>query len=33
MDMRLGYFGLGLYDQMKISEIDKLLKIIDQIEE
>ena len=32
MDMRLGYFGLGLYDQMKIPEIDKLLKIVDQIE-
>ena len=29
LDMRLGYFGLRLYDQMKISEIEKLLKIID----
>ena len=33
MDMRLGYFELGLHDQMKIPEVDKLLKIIDQIEE
>ena len=32
MDMRFGYFGLGLHDRMKISEADKLLKVIDQIE-
>lgn len=32
MNMRLEYFGLRLHDQMKISEIDKLLKGIDQIE-
>ena len=32
MNMRLGYFGLRLYDRLKISEIDKLLKIVDQIE-
>ena len=31
--MRLGYFGLELHDQMKIPEIDKLLKIVDQIKE
>ena len=32
MDMRLGYFGLGLHDQMEIPEVDKLLEIIGQIE-
>ena len=32
MDMRLGYFGLGLHDRMKISEADKLLEVIGQIE-
>ena len=32
MDMRLGYFGLGLHDQMEIPEADKLLEIIGQIE-
>ena len=32
MDMRLGYFGLGLHDQMEIPEADKLLEIVDQIE-
>ena len=32
MDMRFGYFGLGLYDQMEIPEADKLLEIVDQIE-
>ena len=33
MDMRFGYFGLRLHDRIKIPEADKLLKIIDQIEE
>ena len=28
INMRFEYFELGLYDQMKISEIDKLLKIV-----
>ena len=32
MDMRLGYFGLGLHDQMEIPETDKLLEVIGQIE-
>ena len=32
MDMRLGYFGLGLHDQMEIPEADKLLEVVDQIE-
>ena len=32
MDMRLGYFGLGLHDQMEISETDKLLEVVSQIE-
>ena len=32
MDMRLGYFGLGLCDQMEIPEADKLLEIVGQIE-
>ena len=32
MDMRLGYFGLRLHDQMKIPEADKLLEVVDQIE-
>jgi len=30
--MRLGYFGLGLHDQMKVLEIEKLLEIVGQIE-
>ena len=30
--MRLGYFGLGLHDQMEIPEADKLLEIVGQIE-
>src|SRR5947199_7459935 len=33
MKMRLEYFELRLHDQMKISEADKLLKVVDQIEE
>jgi hypothetical protein len=33
LGMRLGYFGLRLHDQMEIPETDKLLKIVDQIEE
>ena len=33
MNMRLEYFGLGLHDQMEISETDKLLEVIGQIEE
>ena len=33
MNMKLRYFELRLYDQMKIPEINKLLKIIDQIKE
>ena len=32
MDMRLGYFGLGLHDQMEVPEADKLLEIVSQIE-
>ena len=32
MDMRLGYFGLGLHDRIEIPEADKLLEVIDQIE-
>ena len=32
MDMRLGYFGLGLHDQMEVPEADKLLEIVGQIE-
>ena len=31
-DMRLGYFGLGLHDQMEVPEVDKLLEIVGQIE-
>ena len=29
LEMQLGYFGLRLYDRLKISEADKLLKIVD----
>ena len=32
LDMRLGYFGLGLHDRLEIPDIDKLLKVVDQIE-
>ena len=32
LNMRLEYFRLGLHDRLKISEIDKLLEIINQIE-
>ena len=32
MDMRLGYFGLGLHDQMEVPEADKLLEVVGQIE-
>ena len=32
LDMRLGYFGLGLHDQMEVPEADKLLEVIGQIE-
>ena len=32
LGMRFGYFGLGLYDKMKIPEADKLLEVVDQIE-
>src|SRR5436190_20604655 len=32
MDMRLGYFGLGLHDQMEVPEDDKLLEVVGQIE-
>src|SRR5208282_5124320 len=31
--MRLGYFGLGLHDQMEVPETDKLLEVVGQIEE
>jgi hypothetical protein len=31
LEMRLGYFGLGLYDQIEVPEADKLLEAIDQI--
>ena len=31
-DMRLGYFGLGLHDQMEVPEADKLLEVVGQIE-
>src|SRR5436189_252343 len=30
--MRLGYFGVGLHDQMEVPEADKLLEIVGQIE-
>src|SRR6266496_5107794 len=30
--MRLGYFGLGLHDQMEVPEADKLLEVVGQIE-
>ena len=32
-NMKLEYFELELYNQIKISEIDKLLEIVNQIEE
>ena len=32
MNMRLEYFGLRLHDQMEVSEANKLLKVVDQIE-
>ena len=32
MEMRLGYFGLGLHDQMEVPEADKLLEVVGQIE-
>ena len=32
MDMRLGYFGLGLHDRMEVPEVDKLLEVVGQIE-
>src|SRR5436190_2305932 len=32
MGMRLGYFGLGLHDQMEVPEADKLLEVVGQIE-
>ena len=32
LDMRLGYFGLGLHDQMEVPEADKLLEVVGQIE-
>jgi hypothetical protein len=32
MDMRLGYFGLGLHDQMEVPEADQLLEVIGLIE-
>ena len=31
-DMRLGYFGLGLHDQMEVPEAEKLLEVVGQIE-
>ena len=33
MNIKFEYFELGLYNQIKISEINKLLKIINQIKE
>ena len=32
LEMRLGYFGLGLHDQMEVPEADKLLEVVGQIE-
>src|SRR5208282_1913231 len=32
LEMRLGYFGLGLHDRLKVPEADKLLEVIGQIE-
>jgi hypothetical protein len=33
MDMKFEYFELRLHNQMKISEIDRLLEVVDLIEE
>ena len=32
LEMRLGYFGLGLHDQLEVPEADKLLEVVGQIE-
>ena len=32
LEMRLGYFGLGLHDRLEVPEADKLLEVVGQIE-
>ena len=32
LEMRLGYFGLGLHDRIEVPEADKLLEVVGQIE-